>query len=161
MIYVAGWSWHRADTVCFTCHGSGPIWVNPGESRLEYGFVFGVFWIKVAVIFGNTEIPDTVFHKGGFAGKCILWYFYNKFCENYRVIEKISLDFIKNFPEFEIKIFKKLIFSSIFCLEFFPRIPKKSLLLNDLYFYVFLDCWFMIWYTLIYSGAWVLRKKWL
>ena len=22
--YVAGWSWHRADTVCLACHGSGP-----------------------------------------------------------------------------------------------------------------------------------------
>ena len=37
--YVAGWSWHRADNVCLTCHASGPIWVNPGECRLEYGTV--------------------------------------------------------------------------------------------------------------------------
>ena len=32
--YVAGWSWQRADSVCFACHSSGPIDVNP---MLQYG----------------------------------------------------------------------------------------------------------------------------
>ena len=33
-IYVAGWSWHRVDIVCFACHSMGPIYVNPGELAL-------------------------------------------------------------------------------------------------------------------------------
>ena len=37
--YVAGWSWHRADTVCFVCRSSGQNSVNHGEILLEYGTV--------------------------------------------------------------------------------------------------------------------------
>ena len=35
--YVAGWSWHKADTVCIACHSSGSTSVDHGEILLEYG----------------------------------------------------------------------------------------------------------------------------
>ena len=39
--YVAGWSWHRVDTVCFTYHSSGPKGVSPGQKALFHGIVWG------------------------------------------------------------------------------------------------------------------------
>ena len=35
--YVAGWSWHIVDTVCFTCYSSGPKGVSPGQKALFHG----------------------------------------------------------------------------------------------------------------------------
>ena len=29
--HVAGWSWHRVDTLCFPCHGNEPIQVKPTD----------------------------------------------------------------------------------------------------------------------------------
>ena len=48
--YVAGWSWQRADTVCFACHGSGPNSINHGEILLEYGIVLHIFKLSFYVV---------------------------------------------------------------------------------------------------------------
>ena len=63
---VAGWSWHRVDTVCFTYHSSGPKGVSPGQKALLRGnqnLGFCDLIREMALVLGSWEYLPS---RGGF-----------------------------------------------------------------------------------------------
>ena len=50
---MAGWSLHRADTVCSACHSSELNSVKHGGILLEYGIDF---WEIISISFENTSL---------------------------------------------------------------------------------------------------------